>query len=128
MPSFYRLIWISMWEIEKQLGYLFISAVQWAKKEYQNWYSNLERTQIQRHWKHRFKLFTSVVKCNKLLKAGRGETVWDQEILCVLPNDLQTTLGIFMLELRNRSKSHAKTKQILLVQLRNFNYWNKYYI
>ena len=62
-----------------------------------------------------------MVKCNKLLKAG-GETVWDQEILCVLPNDLQTTLGIFMLEPRNRSKTHAKTKPILS-RLVNCNYF-----
>ena len=48
--------------------------------------------------------------------------MWDQEILCVLPNDLQTTLGIFMLEPRNRSKSHAKTKPILF-RLVNCNYF-----
>ena len=43
--------------------------------------------------------------------------MWDQEILCVLPNDLQTTLGIFMLEPRNRSKSHAKTRYFITCEL-----------
>ena len=44
--------------------------------------------------------------------------MWDQEILCVLPNDLQTTLGIFMLEPRNRSKSHAKTSYFITCELK----------
>ena len=63
-----------------------------------------------------------MVKCNKLLKAGGGNCVGSGNTMCTSKRSTNDTRDIYMLEPRNRSKSHAKTKPILF-RLVNCNYF-----